>query len=202
VSGPIRASLSGASSWSSIWSRPRTRPVAAVALGATLSGGCETEGVVEIAWRMVDRGGNVVFPSALFAPGSADDTCALPGTFAGRDVAYTLRMALEICAPCESDACVDACESHRFACDTHRGSLRIPAHQAPYRFRLVPTIEPKDPTIACAEPEPTCVTVPGPRERRVQDGLVTDLEVYQVVLALDSESGRRDRLDLEACGCA
>ncbi len=83
--------------------------------------------------------------------------------------------------------------------------LDIPASEEPLLFDLRAVLSYQG--LSCVSPAPDCVAVPGPRERKVRPGRVTDLQVYQVVIDTDAD-GRpaggglsRELLDLDACGC-
>jgi hypothetical protein len=180
----------------------------ALAAGLLAPAGCSVDtGVVELAWAFVDRDGQQIFPGGLFDP-AQDDACDLPGRRGGARVSYDLDIELEICDPRCGSGCDDpACHvvpPLSFDCATSRGSdPDVPSAEMPYRFtfRAVVSLDGED---ACRDPDPTCVAVPGPRERTVRPGLVTDLQVYQVVLDfdLDGPPDTEGALDLEACGCA
>jgi hypothetical protein len=177
---------------------------AVAALCGALGCGPVDTGVVELSWRFVDRAGDVIFPGGAFALGNRD-SCDLPGRREGGQLAYDLRLQLEICDPSCAAGCADpSChvvEPARFPCDTARASdVDVPASTEPYRFTVRGVIEAE--AIDCTEPEPTCVAVPGPRDRTVQPGLVTDLQVMQIAVDIDLGAGDEEVLDLEACGCA
>lgn len=160
--------------------------------------------MVEVAWVFVDRDGDPIYPAGQFSLGNRD-SCDLPGRLGGDPVRYDLRFELEICDLACPGGCGDpqclVMDPLVFPCNTARGSERdVPASDDPYLFtvRSVITVESRD--LVCREPLPTCVAVPGPRARSVRSGLVTDLQVYQVVIDVDQDHD--DVLDLEACGCA
>lgn len=172
-------------------------------------------GTVELAWQFVDRGGDPIFPGGVFGS-RFRDVCDRSGRL-GEPVTYDLGVELEICDPaCEADLdrpaeedaegerCDPGCEvvpALRFSCETYRGSdLDVPPSDQPYRFTLRALVEIDREGASCPAPEPTCIAVPGPRERTVRPGLVTDLQVYQI--AVDLDLGSDDVLDLERCGCA
>jgi hypothetical protein len=179
----------------------------ALAAGSLLSSACTVDtGVVEVAWAFVDRDGEQIFPGGLFDPAESD-ACNLPGRFGETRVTYDLDVALEICDPACDAGCDDpACQVMSpltFDCRTSRGSdPDVPSSDDPYRFTFRANVAIDGREEAC-RPAPTCVAVPGPRERTVRPGLVTDLQVYQVVVDFDlgaSVTGR-GALDLGACGC-
>lgn len=178
-----------------------------VVLGLLALAGCSSNtGVVEVAWAFVDRGGEQIFPGGLFAPQSKN-ACGLPGRTSNGQLSYDVSVELRICDPecsggCEDDAC-QVVSPLAFGCSTSRGSdPDIPSSGQPYQFLLQPILELSDGSV-CRDPDPTCVAAPGPRQRRVKPGLVTDLQVYQFVLNfdLDAPSAEQSSLDLEACGC-
>jgi hypothetical protein len=162
-------------------------------------------GVVELSWVLVDRNGDQIYPEGALTVGARRNSCDFTGITAAGPVSFDLRVQLEICDPacaagCDDPSCL-VVDPLRFPCTTFRGSnANIPSSEDPYQFRIRAVVEAGADGIECLDPEPTCVAVPGPRERPVADGLVTDLQVYQVVV--DIEAGRDEELDLEACGCA
>jgi hypothetical protein len=167
------------------------------------------EGVVELAWEFVDRDGEKIYPGNLFEQ-TAQDACDLPARLGDQRITYDLGVQLEICdtdcdAGCGDPDCL-VVPPLRFDCKTYRGSdPTIPSSDAPYRFTIRAGLELDQLGRTCLEPTPTCVGVPGPRERRVLPGLVTDLQVYQIAIDVDADvPSDRDggSLDLEACGCA
>jgi len=181
-----------------------------LALSGALACGPVDTGVVELSWRFVDRAGDVIYPGGAFSLGNLD-SCDLPGRIADDEVSYDLRLELEICDPSCAAGCADpSChvvEPARFACDTARASdVDVPASTEPYRFTVRGVIEAPASAgadaIDCAQPEPTCVATPGPRDRTVHPGLVTDLQVMQIAVDIDLGAGPEEVLDLEACGCA
>ena len=175
-----------------------------VLLLATLPACGEVDaGVVELAWEFVDRNGDKIYPGGLFDPGKTD-ACDLPGRIDGQPVTYDLGLLVEICDTTCAQGCGDPdCLVQpplRFSCKEHRGSdPSVPSSDEPYRFTVRPVVEIDQGDRVCLEALPTCIAVPGPRERIVEPGLVTDLQVFQV--AVDIERGTGDPLDLEACGC-
>jgi hypothetical protein len=163
---------------------------------------------VELSWVFVDRNGGVIFPGDQLSLDRRDSSCDLPGASGdGSSILYDLQVELEICIS-ENDA-DGSCEedvTRRFACDTARGTdPEVAAADHPYRFTVRAVISRSDNDVECANLPANCVDVPGPRERKVQPGLVTDLQVYQIKVNVDladGESTSRARLDLEECGCA
>ena len=173
---------------------------------AVPSAGCSSpEGVVEWAWSFVDQNGDAVFPSGVFDV-SRNDACALPGRMGITQVNYDLGTELTICDPMCPGGCDDVdCQVVRpleFGCTNSRGSNpTIPADDAAYQFRLEPVITLPDGE-QCRDLD-LCIAAPGPRERVVEGGLVTDLQVFQLVLSMDQDGPRSasGALDLEACRC-
>lgn len=159
-------------------------------------------GVVELAWVFVDRDGNPIYPGGVFSIEDQKDSCDLLGSTSNGTVLYDLQVQLEICdltcdAGCDDPSCL-VLEPIRFPCNTSRGTEReVPDADAPYRFTVRATIDSVQGE--CIDPAPTCVAVPGPRERTVTPGLVTDLQVYQISVDIPSSDAA---LDLEECGCA
>ncbi|MCA9705762.1 MAG: hypothetical protein KDK70_07935 [Myxococcales bacterium] len=173
-----------------------------VAVGLLVGCGDAT-GAVELAWVFVDRGGDPIFPGGVFSVDDEHDSCELPGVVADQGVPYDLRVELEICDPaCEAGCDAEEClvlPRRRFGCNTARGNEpEVPASDEPYRFTLRAVVGASSIDVDC--PEPTCIAVPAPRERVVEAGRVTDLQVYQLAVDVDRNAG--ERLDLEACGCA
>jgi hypothetical protein len=176
--------------------------------GAALAAGllaCQQgRGEVELNWTIVDRAGAQVFPS-----GELDDTCALVGLLPGASepVAYAAQVELRLCEPGCPGGCADpACRADtlRFDCSAARGWATVDAgDDAPYDFHVALVAVPDSGGCACDLTAP-CALVPGPRRRTVEPGLVTDLQVYLLVLGLDDVADSLDdmgraRLDLDAC---
>jgi hypothetical protein len=180
---------------------------AAAIFAATLLPACgDGTGVVEMSWVFVDRDGDPIFPAGALSVGARRDSCDFAGTRSGGTVAIDLRLQLEICDPTCAAGCDDAScrivDPLRFPCDASRASdPNIPASEDPYRFTVRAVIESASADIECVDPDPSCMAVPGPRDRSVADGLVTDLQVYQIVVDINQAEGAQ-ALDLEACGCA
>jgi len=178
-------------------------PLALALLGSVGAGGCVARdaGVVELAWVFVDRNGDPIYPGGVFSIDAERNSCDLPGSTADGSLRFDLQVQLEICDPdcaagCDDPECL-VMDPLRFPCNTSRGNEReVPASDQPYRFTVRPVL---DSNVAeCTDPEPTCIGVPGPRERKVTAGLVTDLQVYQIAVDIPSSG---TALDLEACGC-
>jgi len=158
-------------------------------------------GVVELNWVVKDRDGDAIFPAGQFM--ASGDTCNLTATSGGARVSYDLRVQLEICDTTCAGGCADedchVIPTETYPCTVARASERdVPASSDPYLFTVRAIVA--GPGEDCVAPEPTCIATPGPRERRVQRGLVTDLQVFEIVIDADVDAS--DPLDLEACGCA
>ncbi len=168
--------------------------------------GCSVDtGVVEWAWAFADQDGDPIFPSGVFDLGRTS-SCSLPGRGASGPVRYDLGVELSICDP----ECVAGCEEPEcqivaplgFSCERSRGSNpSVPSSDSPYQIAITPVVTLADGS-ECRNLE-ACIAAPGPRERIVRPGLVTDLQVFQMVVGMDqggpvSGSGA---LDLQGCGC-
>lgn len=180
-----------------------------MAATALLAGCAENTGVVEVAWVFVDRTGEPIFPGDQLSADRRKSSCNFRSTSgAETSTKYDIDVELEICDP----SCADGCEAEAcrvmdplgFPCDVARGSAAdVPAADAPYRFTLHAVVTRDDDGTKCSELPSECIDVPGPRERTVTAGLVTDLQVYQIKLGIDVDGDDTEsRLDLEACGCA
>jgi hypothetical protein len=180
----------------------------ALAAGSFAPTACTVDtGVVEVAWAFVDRDGEQIFPGGLFDP-AEEDACNLPGRRGDARVTFDLNVEIGICDPDCAAGCGDpSCQvvsPLAFDCATSRGSdPDVPSSDDPYRFTFAALVA-IDGGAVC-RPDPTCVAVPGPRERTVRPGLVTDLQVYQIVVDYDVDGpvtgvGSLD-LSQEACGC-
>jgi len=182
---------------------PRLLPPLAL-LAVIGAGGCgDDTGAVELAWVFVDRDGDAIYPGGVFTADDERDSCELPGIAAGRGVPYDLRVELEICdsscpAGCDAEECL-VVPRHMFPCTTARGNdPDVPASDDPYRFTVRAVLDAS--TLASPCRNPACLAVPAPRERVVTAGLVTDLQVYQIVVDVDRQGD--PSLALEECGCA
>lgn len=180
---------------------PRRQRGAALlaALAAAPVAGCTVDsGVVELNWAFVDRDGDPIFPAGQFSVGRGD-ACDLPGS-GGVDL--DLEIELDICDASCGGSCDGDCritEPERGHCDSARATLRdVPASEDPYLFFLRAVIV--TPASECTAVPSDCIAVPGPRERTVRRGLVTDLQVLQLVVDVDLDAD--EALDLEDCGCA
>ncbi len=172
-----------------------------VVLAASL-GACANvdSGVVELNWAFVDRDGDAIFPAGQFSAGRGD-ACDQPGRIGADEVSVDLEVQLDICDSDCAGSCDGDCQivpPERAGCDAYRTTITdVPASARPYLFLLRAIVV--TPTGDCVAPS-GCFAVPGPRERTVTRGLVTDLQVLQIVVDVDTEGD--DVLDLEACGCA
>ena len=195
--------------WQTIRSTPsggaarRSRGLAAaLACPLAAAGGCTVDtGVVELNWAFVDRDGDPIFPAGQFSVGRGD-ACGLAGRRGTASVDIDLEVQLDLCdADCDGD-CEGDCRivpAERPACDSARTTLTdVPASSDPYLFFVRAVVV--TPQAECVAPPPDCIAVPGPRQRTVERGLVTDLQVWQLVVDLDNAAD--EPLDLEACGCA
>jgi hypothetical protein len=163
--------------------------------------------VVELNWVFVDRDGESFYPGGQFARNRYESSSGLQGKVGEATLSYDLRLELEICRPdceagCEAEECQVSVE--RYSCSKARASdFHVPSSPDAYQFRVRAVIEPEG-GADCVDVPPSCVAVPGPRERVVSPGLVTDLQVYQLGVAMDggvSPDSDTAHLDLEACGC-
>jgi hypothetical protein len=174
-------------------------------LGLALCAACEhDEGQVELNWTLVDRAGGQVFPSGVLP-----DLCDFTGLLAATDtdpVPYALRVQLRLCEPGCPAGCDDpSCQLQvlHYPCDAARGFSTVPARaEAPYDIHIDLVATADSATCGCTV-NPPCALVPGPRSRNIEPGLVTDLQVYLLVLGLDdidaARDGDRTRLDLATC---
>ena len=188
---------------------PQVRCLWTLAAASVLvaSPGCSVDtGVVEWAWAFVDQDGDAIYPSGVFDL-QRTSSCALPGRFGNEQVRYDLGAELEICDPQCPGGCDDPdCQIVAplgFDCDRSRGSNpSVPSSDDPYEFTISPVI-----TLSGGEEcrdLGACISAPGPRQRVVEPGLVTDLQVFQLVVGMDQggPATGSGSLDLEACGCA
>ncbi|MCA9719938.1 MAG: hypothetical protein KC468_35045, partial [Myxococcales bacterium] len=177
----------------------------ALALAAPLACVAD-EGVVELNWKFVDRELTAVYP------GDARDSCAFSGALeadgAVRD--YGLHIELEICDPecaagCESEECLVL--QRRLPCDTARATTSVPMiEEREYQFstRIIAAVEGadlEDPQACVCTLQVECALTPGPRERLLRPGLVTDLQVYQVVLPTLTLPVDADPIPLDLSTC-
>lgn len=188
--------------------RPASSVLASIVLTPVvlIASACANDtGSVELAWVLVDRDGDAIYPGGVFTVDAERDSCDLPGTLVEREIPYDLRIELEICDPscaagCDDEECL-VIPRHTFPCTTARGNApQVPASEEPYRFTVRALLGAPSIDVEQCEPAPTCVAVPAPRERVVSAGLVTDLQVVQIVVDVDRQA-QAGALDLEACGC-
>lgn len=186
----------------------RSRALLALVVATALLGACsDAMGSIELAWVFVDRDGDPIYPGGVFSVDDERDSCALPGVLNGQDLSYDLRAELEICDPecaagCDTEEC-QVLPRRLFACNSARGNEpEVPASGAnsPYRFALRAVIGIPSAGTQCRDAAPTCLAVPSARERVVEAGRVTDLQVYQIAVDVDRNGGD-PRLDLGDCGC-
>lgn len=179
-------------------------PTLAPLLLAALAAACErSHGEVELNWTVVDAGGRDVFPVGPF-----DDLCSFIGRTAedGARRPYSLNVRLSLCEPgCATDCASDpSClvEALDFSCNAARGFDTVPAREASYEM-VVDLVADFGGACACAL-GPSCALVPGPRLRAIEPGLVTDLQVYLLVLTgldlgVDTSAMGRTVMDLVGC---
>ncbi len=166
-----------------------------------------TEGQVELHWAFLDRDSSPVVPgNSLTLP----DTCSLLGTFDEEIGAtrYALEVVLNICLPecaagCDDPAC-QVIDPQVFSCETTRATLDVPSRDEPYVFSSRVVARQSDAETCTCALTSACVATPGARQRKVTAGLVTDLQVQQLVLttldfAEDFDANRDLHLDLATC---
>lgn len=178
-------------------------PAPLVALALLLPACERTLGEVELNWTVVDAAGRDVFPVGPF-----DDLCSFTGRTAadGERRPYRLGVRLRLCEPdCPQDCAAEpACQAATldFTCNAARGYDTVPAREEPYDL-AVELVADFGGGCACAL-GPACALVPGPRTRAIEPGLVTDLQVYLLVLtgldlATDTAEAGRTVMDLVGC---
>lgn len=161
-------------------------------------------GQIELNWTVVDRAGTQIAPFGVLG-----DTCDFSGKLAADteptkyDLAVRLRLCDSECAGGCDDPTCEVVEDLRYGCGAARGFSTVAARaDTPYDIEVDLIATPQNGACGCAL-TPPCALVPGPRRRTVEPGLVTDLQVYLLVLGLDnireSREGGRPRLDLDAC---
>lgn len=176
----------------------------AAGLALSLAAACvHDRGEIELNWTIVDLAGDQVFPFGFLG-----DTCGFSGKLAEADAAardYALQVRLRLCDPACAAGCDDpTCQVDvlRFDCSAARGFATVPSSEEPYDIRVDLVASPDDGACGCSL-TPPCALVPGPRRRAVEPGLVTDLQVYLLVLGLeaiaDSYKDGRAQLDLSTC---
>ncbi len=172
------------------------------------AGACNTtEGQVELHWAFLDRDSAPVVPgNTLTIP----DTCSLLGTFDEQvgPTRYALEVVLHICLPdCEAGCDDPACQviaPQVFSCETTRATMDIPAGDTPYVFSTEVVARQTDGDSCSCTLTSACVATPGARQRRVTAGLVTDLQVQQLLLttldfAEDFDANNDLHLDIATC---
>ncbi len=183
-------------------------PVRVLTIALAMAAGCAMdEGVVELNWVFVDRAGERMFPKSALS--ARDSMCDLAGRRGAEPVRYDLHASLLICdlACVEAQGgCAEACvvlPRRRLACDAARHSeVDVPASSNPYVFDVDPVLRASDRAQDCL-PAHTCVSSPGPRQRRVRAGKTVDLQVmeYMINVLASANNEQDERLDLDACGC-
>ncbi|HEY8379535.1 MAG TPA: hypothetical protein VIK91_23745, partial [Nannocystis sp.] len=154
----------------------------ALALALAALPACDgSSGQVELNWTVVDAAGRAVFPS-----GELSHLCDFTGRTVpeGERRPYSLQAQLRLCEPDCPGSCAaePSCrvETLRYPCTSARGFSTVPARDDPYSFEVALVADLGDGCVC--ELAPACALVPGPRTRRVEPGLVTDLQVYLFVL--------------------
>lgn len=144
------------------------------------------EGIVEINWTFVDQVGDRVIPSSR-----AEDSCAFTGNFAGQRKDYRMEVELRACFPdCEGGCTNPVCyavDPFRFDCQNLRASSKLPAEPSGYEFQVAVIAVPEEQEQCECELSPSCIAIPGPRTRAVEAGLISDLQVYQLRLAITNQ---------------
>ncbi|MCA9692696.1 MAG: hypothetical protein KC636_24060 [Myxococcales bacterium] len=177
--------------------RARLRPRAgrAALLGLALAACNHDEGLVELNWAFVDRNMNPVYPGATGF--SIRDSCGFTGPLVdgGASQRYALHAELRVCntgCDCDDPSCL-AIAPQRFPCDRARATVIVPTVET-QRFTFETVIVAVSDDVEgceCAVQSP-CGETPGPRDRAVNPGLVTDLQVQQFVLATLNLEGSVD----------
>lgn len=155
------------------------------------------EGTVEIHWSFVDANLQRISPGA---GGNEQGTCALQDWLRPRgsgeaifdeldDVVLRVRLLGYECAdtanpgtgatsPCPAEAPV---VDERFECDESGAVVtQIPAQTDAMVW--ITQIEVDDGTGAAFVARADCISVPGPRQRKILPGRITDLELYEFVV--------------------
>lgn len=180
------------------------RPAAALVFGLLLAACDGSRGEVEINWSVVDAAGRQGFPE-----GDLDDLCNFVGRTdeAGERRPYSLNVRLRLCEPDCPGECVSTpecqVETLDYRCTAARGYSTVPARPEEYDFEVDLTAQFSDAGGECAcKLGPACALVPGPRTRAVEPGLVTDLQVYLLVLTrLDLGTRPPDPVVMDLDGC-
>jgi hypothetical protein len=183
---------------------------AALVFGLLLTACNGSRGQVEINWSVVDAAGRQGFPE-----GDLDDLCRFTGRTAegGERRPYSLHVRLRLCEPDCPGECVSTpecqVETIDYRCESARGFSTVPARDEEYDFEVDlmaqfasrPSGSEAGGECAC-ELGPSCALVPGPRTRAIEPGLVTDLQVYLLVLTrLDLGSKPPDPVVMDLDGC-
>ncbi|WAS90170.1 hypothetical protein [Nannocystis punicea] len=199
----------------------RRRP--SLAAGATLAlvtaAACvRDQGEVELNWTVVDAAGRSIFPAGELdeiagcnadAP-KFDDLCGFIGrtTPDGPRRRYQLHTQLRLCEPDCPQACTadESCQIDvlTYDCKAARGfSIVAAREQEPYDFEVALVAQFENECVC--ELGPACALTPGPRTRKVEPGLLTDLQVYLFVLTgLDAcvqEPSEQGRTVMDLVGC-
>jgi hypothetical protein len=150
---------------------------------------CGQTGIIEADWQFVDRRIEPIYPG-----GGRQDACALDGQSNGTSTRFDLRVRIVA----ESiDGAGTTVESALFDCDRARGAITdVP--EGEYRMSLEVWLDTET-----GEPfrvSPHCVAAPGPRDRAVTRGRITDLSVWQFVAhSVDLEDSVNYSLNLDDC---
>jgi len=182
--------------------------ISSVAALLVLPGCNQTDGQVELHWAFLDRDSAPVVPgNSLTLP----DTCSLLGTYdaAVGETRYALEVVLHICLDSCAEGCLNdpACQvitPQRFSCETTRATIDLPASEDPYIFETEVVARQADSDACACTISSACVATPGSRQRKVTAGLVTDLQVQQMVLTTldfveDFDADRNLHLDIATC---
>ncbi len=185
---------------------PITVIAANVALALTTSSGCvRDEGVVEINWKFVDRELTDIYP------GERMNSCAFTGQLDESGAQeFGLHVELSICDPrCEGDCASGECviQTQRFPCKMARATTSVPMiEEREYTFATHILAAPsgadiEDPATCTCTLLEECALTPGPRDRILRPGLVTDLQVYQFVLPTLALPVDLDPIPLDLSSC-
>lgn len=198
--------------------RPRSAAGATFALAATLA--CvRDQGEVELNWIVVDAAGRSIFPAGELKKIEGcnadadrfDDLCGFIGrtTPDGPRRRYSLHAQMRLCEPDCAQACSEdeSCQidTLQYGCAAARGFSIVAAREdEPYDFQVGVVAQFEDDKCVC-ELGPACALAPGPRTRKVEPGLLTDLQVYQFVLTgLDAcvqPTPEQGRTVMDLVGC-
>ncbi|GEM_PF-5306299 len=171
--------------------------IAAITTSAVITGCDDSVGMVELDWKLTDStGSRRLHPSCDIAANDANGV---------RNVALQVRLTISSTAgDCEHPAdtalqpgCIVA--QKVFPCDRYRGTIKdVPAADDAYLMTVDVLVQPDrgEPRFV---PGPRCISVPGPRSRRIEAGRISSLAVYQLIVhSVDLE--RHSRYDLQNCG--